>query len=636
MTTAEASATEASPARKLSLPRSLPIPGFLLALVIAAVLPPLIGRTAILSDTNALLMNVGCAFALAGLSLNMLMGYAGQISLGQFAFVGAGAFATGWVTGIADLRLPWILGLLVAGVVGGAVAFLVGLPALRLRGLYLAVVTIGVAYAGWQSLFRVEAIGGGTAGRVIPRPYVGAHAISRNCDFLAVALVVLVLVWRLDMNLTRSKLGRAFQAVKADEQVAASFGVDVVRHKLIAFTLSGAVAGLAGCIYGTSYGTVNSDAFNYAQSLLLVVIVVIGGLGSRVGVVTAAFFTTLLPDVLVNIFGAGVRGYDLIINAVLLIYTMSRYPEGLAGAVRELKVRMAKARGGEPPLPPTRPSLPALGRPSGLRPPRRTRPGTPVLEARDVSVRFGGLQAVDGASLRVDRGTIVGLMGPNGAGKTTLFNAVTGALRPDTGVVTFLGEDVSALPAHARAARGMGRTFQLIGLAKGQSVFENLLMAQHMAAPYSVASALTMVGASRHFERELRSRAEQTIEGLGFQHYADTPVGRLSHGQQRIVEIGCCLVTSPELVMLDEPSAGMSPAATEDLAATLLDVRDQLGRTILLIEHNVPLVLGVADELYVMASGQVIADGEPTEVMGRPEVVTAYLGTAPEPRELVR
>jgi branched-chain amino acid transport system ATP-binding protein len=260
---------------------------------------------------------------------------------------------------------------------------------------------------------------------------------------------------------------------------------------------------------------------------------------------------------------------------------------------------------------------------------RKLRPGTPVLDVSGISVRFGGLQAVDNASIRVDRGTIVGLMGPNGAGKTTLFNAITGTLRPDAGRVELLGQDVSELPAHARAALGVGRTFQLIGLVKGQSVYENLLIAQHLATPYGLASGLTRIGASRWFEREIRERADATLEGMGFQRYARTPVGRLSHGQQRIVEIGCALVTSPELVMLDEPSAGMSPAAAEDLAATLRDIRDVLGRTVLLIEHNVPLVLDVADELYVMDAGRVIADGEPVEVVQRPDVVTAYLGAAP-------
>ena len=607
------------------------VPGFPVALLLAALLPPTLGPL-LLSDKNALLLSASCAFAIAAISLNILMGYAVQISLGQFAFVGVGAFTTGIVTGVDQLRLPWVAGLIAAALAGAAIAFLVGLPALRLRGLYLAVVTVSVAYVGWQSLFRVEWIGGGSAGKVTPRPYVGSNPIESDAGFLAIAAVLLVLVWQLDVNLTRSRLGRAFQAVKADEAVAASFGVDVARYKLLAFTLSGAVAGVGGAVFGTAYGTVTGETFNYARSLLLVVIVVIGGLGSRWGVVTAAIFATLLPELFIAVFGEGIRGIDLILNAALLMYTISRHPGGFAGAVEEAREERARKRGGEPPLPPTRPSLPSLTRPAGMPPSPKARPGVPVLQATGVSVRFGGLQAVDSADLRVDRGTIVGLMGPNGAGKTTLFNAITGALTPDSGRIELLGRDVSALPAHDRAALGMSRTFQLIGLAKNQSVYENLLIAQHLAAPYGVLSALTTLGPARWYERDVRARADEVLEGLGFERYRDTQVGRLSHGQQRIVEIGCALVTSPELVMLDEPSAGMSPAAAEDLAATLLDVRDRLERTVLLIEHNVPLVLGVADELYVMAAGKVIADGEPVEVVQRPDVVTAYLGTTPSRR----
>ena len=608
------------------------IPGFLVALVLAAALPLTLGA-ALLSDHNALLATGACAFAIAAISLNMLMGYAGQISLGQFAFVGVGAFTTGIVTSPEQMRLPWLAGLAAAAAVGGLIAFLVGLPALRLRGLYLAVVTVSVAYVGWQSLFRVEAIGGGSAGKVTPRPYVGDHAISSNTSFLAIAAVLVVLMWQLDVNLTRSRLGRAFQALKADEQVAASFGIDVTRYKLLAFTISGAVAGVAGSIFGTAYGTVTASTFDYARSLLLVVIVVIGGLGSRWGVVAAAVFATLLPDLLVNIFGSGIRGLDLVINAALLMFTLAEHPTGFAGAVEEAREKRKRRRGGEAPLPPTRPNLPSLSRPVGMPPAPRPRRGAPVLQATDVTVRFGGLVAVDGAGLRVDRGTIVGLMGPNGAGKTTMFNAITGALTPDSGRVELLGVDVSSYPTHVRTALGMSRTFQLIGLAKSQSVYENLLIAQHLAAPYGVLSALTMMGPARFYERDIRARADEVIDGLGFGRFRDTQVGRLSHGQQRIVEIGCALVTSPELVMLDEPSAGMSPAAAEDLASTLRDMRDVLGRTILLIEHNVPLVLDVSDELYVMDAGRVIANGEPVEVVTRPEVVTAYLGVAPNREE---
>ncbi|MBC7638184.1 MAG: branched-chain amino acid ABC transporter ATP-binding protein/permease [Rhodoferax sp.] len=601
------------------------VPRVVVALLLAAVLPPLAGATPLLSEPHALLLTGACVTAMAALSLNLLLGYAGQVSLGQYAFVGVGAFTTGIVTGVADLRLPWLLGLLASAVVGAGLAFLVGLPALRLRGLYLAVVTIAVAYAASESLFRIDAIGGGSAGKVVPRPYVGDTALASNASILAIGLVLLVLLWRADVNLTRSRLGRALRVIKADESVAASFGVDVARYKLLAFSLSGAIAGIAGCLNGTAYGTVTGAGYGYAQSLALLVVVVVGGLGSRGGVVAAAFVVTLYPEVLLSIVGDGIRGVDLVINGVVLMAVVAFQPRGYAGAMADARERRRARQGGEPPLPPTRPSLPDLGRPSGMPTPRRIHRGEPVLHGSGISVAFGGLQAVDGAGLRVDRGTIAALMGPNGAGKTTLFNALTGALTPDAGTVHFLGEDVSSLAAHRRAARGMGRTFQLIGLAKAETVYENLLIAQHLAAPYGVAAALTTLG-SRAWERDLRDRADATMDGLGFGRYRDTPVGRLSHGQQRIVEIGCALVTSPELLMLDEPSAGMSPAAAEDLASTLIDIRDTLGRTILLIEHNIPLVLATADELYVMDAGRVIADGEPLEVVGRPEVVRAYLG----------
>ncbi len=611
-------------AGRLSAPR-LPVPRLVIALAVAVVAPLLAGQTSLLSQPHALILVKGVVLALAGLSLNVLLGYAGQISLGQYAFVGIGAFTTGLVTGVNDLRLPWLAGLAASAAVGAGLAFLVGLPALRLRGLYLAVVTISVSYACSESLFRVGGIGGGSAGKVIPPPYVGTSALSTSVQHLAIALVLLVLLWQVDVNLTRSRLGRSFRALKADEAVAASFGIDVARAKLTAFAISGAIAGVAGCVYGTAFGTVTGQAFTYSESLALLVVVVVGGIGSRGGVVSAALLMSVYPEVLTSVLGDGVRGYDQVFNGLVLLLVVAFQPRGYAGAIADARERHRLRKGGEPPLPPTRPHLPDLPRPAGMPAPRRVRPGTPVLEVRDVSVRFGGLQAVDGASLVVDRGTIVGLMGPNGAGKTTLFNAISGALTPDSGSVRFLGEDVSALPPHARAARGMGRTFQLIGLAKDQSVHENLLIAQHLAAPYGVLSALTTIG-SRWLENDVRERADAVLDGLGFHRFRDTPVGRLSHGQQRIVEIGCALVTSPELVMLDEPSAGMSPAAAEDLAQTLLDIRDRLGRTVLLIEHNVPLVLGTADELYVMDTGRVIADGEPAEVVGRPDVVRAYLG----------
>jgi branched-chain amino acid transport system permease protein len=579
-------------------------------------------------SSDALVLSQGVALAAAALSLNMLLGYAGQISLGHAALLGVGAFASGVLTG--QHGLPMWVGVPVGAVFGAAVAFLLGIPSLRLRGLYLAMVTLAFGYAAEQSLFRLSVLTGGSAGVELPRRLHGNTLLVGNPGFLAVALVVLLVLWLVDVNVCRTKLGRAFQAIRQDEAVAQAFGVDVTRYKLAAFTLSGAFAGIAGALYGHAVGFVNSETFNFQLSLLLVIVVVVGGLGHRGAVVTAALFFTVFPR-----FIKSLHGYDLILGALLLMFTVSRHPGGLASMARERRERKAErearreaeAEGEEIEDEGKLPALPELPRPPAM--PVRARVGdAPLLEATGMSVSFGGLQALNSASITVPAGGIVGLIGPNGAGKTTLFNAVSGHVRAQQGVVRFLGEEVQDLPAFERAQRGMARSFQMIGLAKELSVRENFLLAQHQLATYSPADALGYTRAAASVERVLDERAREAVAALGFEQFIDTPVRNLSHGQQRIVEIGCLLATSPELLMLDEPSAGMSPAAAENLAERLRELPDRLGRTVLLIEHNLPLVLDVCDHLYVLHLGEVLAEGDPQQVIENEDVVRAYLGNA--------
>lgn len=610
-----------------------------LVVLAVAVAPALLGRwlPGLLTDARASLLGRGAVFAVAGLSLNLLMGYAGQISLGQFAFVGVGGFTTGWLLSPYHWGLPYLLAVPLAAATAAVVATIVGLPALRLRGVYLAIATIGFSYAMEYSVFRIKSLTGSSSGMQVWRPIAGSFVFQRDADLLALLVLLLGLVWLVDRNVTRSKVGRAFRAIKASEPVASAYGIDVARYKLLAFAVSGAMAGVAGAMYGPLQGTISAASFTYSMSLFLVIVVVVGGLGSRLGVVVSAFAFVTLPGILVAILGDGLLGWDQVVGAALLILTVARHPGGFAEAIREREEKRAAKAAQQvlaSPYPdsddqqeqPRLPRLPQLPRPAGLPPRPEVTDDRPLLSVRDVSVRFGGLQAVDSASFDVPRGRIVGLIGPNGAGKSTLFNTVSGLVRPERGSVHFLGQDVSHLPPHRRAAMGIGRTFQNIGLAKDLSVLENLLLAQHSVARYSVPAALSGLGAMPLTEWELRQRARQAIAALGFEAFTDLPVKHLSHGQQRIVEIGCTLVTAPELVMLDEPSAGMSPGAAENLAERLRDIRDDLGRTVLLIEHNIPLVLDVCDELYVLAAGRVIAAGVPNDVVSRPDVVTAYLG----------
>jgi len=254
-----------------------------------------------------------------------------------------------------------------------------------------------------------------------------------------------------------------------------------------------------------------------------------------------------------------------------------------------------------------------------------------VLEVRDLTIRFGGLTAIDGLNLKVDEWEIVGLMGPNGAGKTTAFNCITGFYKPSRGQVFYQGNDVTKLPPHRKAHLGIGRTFQNVGMVKSETVLENLLTAQHTKTGYGALQAVAGSGVVRAREKELVARAEAILELLGLGEFRDRRLGALSYGTLKLLELGCALATDPDLLLLDEPSSGMGPEESHQLGDRLLALRKELGVTMLLIEHHVPLVAAVCDYVYVLNFGKLLAEGDPDHVRNHPEVVAAYLGgEAPE------
>ena len=584
-----------------------------LILLACVVLPPLTGwaMPGLLPPATALTLTYGVCLGIAALSLNLLLGYAGQLSLGHAALLGAGAFGASLI--VDGLALPMFVGWAVGALVGAVVALAIGIPALRLRGLYLALVTLVFGATMQASVLRWRVFTHGSAGASLPRRLWGQHILINEPTYLSMVLVVLVGVWLVDINVLRSRIGRAFLAIREDETAAQAFGIDVTRYKLLAFVLSGAIAGLAGALYGGAVGLVNSDVFDRELSLRIVLFVIIGGVGRRWGCVSVSVLLAIAPK-LPDPF----KHYDLVVAAAITLYNVVKLPEGLAGFVHHLRHK----RPSGPPVDVEQ--LRALDLAAVARTPAPSADPT-VLRVEALSVEFGGLKAVQEMSLSVPTGSIVGVIGPNGAGKSTLFNAISGFV-PSTGAVTLGGVSLTWKRPHQRVQAGLGRTFQNIGLARDQSVRSNILLAQHLSSPYSDFAGLAFTSSARAAERALGELADEVIAGLGFERYADTPVRELSGGQQRLVELAAVLATGPRLLMLDEPTAGLSPAAAENLAERLKGLQTDRGQTILLIEHNVPLVLDLCDHIYVMSAGELLAEGSPDELSSQPEILGAYLG----------
>jgi branched-chain amino acid transport system ATP-binding protein len=252
-----------------------------------------------------------------------------------------------------------------------------------------------------------------------------------------------------------------------------------------------------------------------------------------------------------------------------------------------------------------------------------------VLQASRVSIRFGGVQALSEVDLRADRWEIVGIIGPNGAGKTTLFNCITGFYEATSGRVLYTGEDVTDLPVHERASRGMGRTFQNVGLVKGSTVGENLKSAQHLQVRYGALGALFGSTKASEIEKEAEARARRILDLVDLGHLWDTRVAGLPYGIQKRLEIAAVLATDPELLLLDEPGSGLGPEEADELGDFLLDIRERFRLTIVLIDHHVPLVTRISDYMYCLNLGEVLCEGQPNDVRNHPDVVRAYLGIEP-------
>ena len=605
--------------------------GLLVLAAVAAVVPLVIEQ-----PSRHLLYTVIVGFAICGLSVTLLTGWAGQLSLGQMAFAGMGALVTaglqrgltmnvGWHdTRIINARLePLPFGPSVAvGVLGtAAVAALIGAGALRVRGLLLAMSTFAFAIACSQYIFRRPFFSGGTSGPVrIRRSDLFGIDLASQRSFYYFGLGALVLCCMLVGRLRRTGVGRTTIAVRDNADTAAAYTVSPARVKLRAFALSGAVAAVGGIVLSGAIQSIPNDQFfTVGDSLQVVAIAVIGGLGSVSGPVMGALWVVGLPA-----FFPDNDLVPLLTSSLGLLVLLLYFPGGLiqvAYSARDALLTRADKRLG-PIAPKASRALPTRVR--GDHPPLE--PDQPALEARDIRVRFGGVVAVDGVSITVAADEIVGLIGTNGAGKSTFMNAIGGFV-PSEGRVIVAGHDVTGASPSARAARGLGRTFQAATLFPELTVREAVTVALEARGRTGLLAAALALPRSVRAERAKKAEAGELVDFLGLGRYADSFISELSTGTRRIVELAGLLALDARVLCLDEPTAGVAQRETEAFGPLLLEIRRELGACMLVIEHDMPLIMGISDRVHCLELGRVIASGEPREVRRDPAVIASYLGT---------
>ena len=529
---------------------------------------------------------------------------AGQLSLAQAGFAGIAAFTAATITPapenwgpVATLLFALVVGMLV----GALAAVILGIPTMRLRGVFLAIATLGAAEAIRIFILNAEWTGG-AQGMSVPK-------IMTPLIAWIVLAVVAYWFWRQG----RSRYGRALEAIREDELAARSIGINVSGHRLSAFVAAGVLAGLYGVMWAYYMRLIAPEDFAFDKAIDGLVTAVVGGTANFLGPILGSGFQTLLPEIqrTIGIEAGWIRPF---ISGLLLLLVILYLPGGIASLIPRFKQRIdvSKLDDGEP----------FVGR---VHPAK----GEVVAELKGLSKEYGGVHAVRGVDLTVRSGDVVGLIGPNGAGKTTLVNMISGLIPPSAGSAKVLGVTVGQTPVHKIAAAGVTRTFQHSKLFNRLTALENVLIGAHLVARPTFLRRLLWLPSARRDERLALEHAARCLRRVGLLDKANDTAQSLSYGDQRRLEIARALAADPSLLILDEPAAGMNHVEAEGLS-TLIRSLTEDGLTIIFIEHNVGMVLDTCDHIIVLNFGEVLADGTPAEIAADERVIEAYLGAADE------
>jgi branched-chain amino acid transport system permease protein len=574
-------------------------------------------------------------------SLNLLLGYAGRVSMAHAVFFGIGGFTAARLTlptaqelgGVATAGLQtgaswnWFPALVVAVVVAFLAALLISIPAVRLvRGEYLILLTLAFQLVANQLMGVLDKVTGGPYGLSgVPPITIGGTALIRPEQFIWVMLLAAVAATIACWALGESPFGRLLKGLREHDTAVASVGKNPVLPELLAFSISAGIAGGVGALAAFYYGSVVPSNFTLTYSIFIISVVVLGGIGNLWGTVVGAIVLGSLEPLLRQYVGDSAIPWQAVIYGAALVLMMRLRPEGILPEGVSLG-RLMGRRGPRHPaaLPTEEEALARLNHSSDEA--KVAPPGQAIVEVFDLQKSFGGLKAVNGATFSLQQGQVTALIGPNGAGKTTIFNMICGTLPVDSGRVHLRGEDVTGKPAYTLVKKGLARSFQDVRVCQRLTAINNVAMGVQDQLGERFSGLLLRPFASRKGERLVQQKALDCLALLGIADRAHTRVSELSYGDQKLVAIARLLATDCDVLLLDEPTSGVDPASVEKVISGIGRLRD-LGHTVCLVEHSVHFVQRLADRAVFLDQGTVIAEGTVDELMDRQELADLYFGT---------
>jgi ABC-type branched-subunit amino acid transport system ATPase component/ABC-type branched-subunit amino acid transport system permease subunit len=554
------------------------------------------------------------ALAAGTVGFVLLLGYAHQLAIGQPAFCMVGGYANA----ILCVKFGWdpLAALLVGIVLSMAIAYVVAAPILRLRGFVLAMGSLALHLILIVVALEVPFTGGALGTYGLPRFALFGLKLPGDLSYYYVVWVFVLGAIAIGLNIDRSRIGRALKAIAASEMAAGSVGIDITRYKVQMFVVSAGMASVLGSLLVHHLRAMDPTVFGFTFSLNLITAVIIGGLLSIWGGAIGAAVVTGLREVLREL---SLPLWESVIMGALTVIVLIAFRRGFAGLISDIYDRIAGTRPDHAAVA-VDPDVTALAPIADAVP-----DGTEILKVEAASRSFGSLRAVGDVSFTVTAGRITALIGPNGAGKTTLFNLISGYQPLDHGRVTFEGRSVEKLLPNAIALQGIGRTFQNLQLFDNMTVLDNVMCGGHRLMSAGILEISTRLPKVSREEAATREAAIACLNFVGLKGVESFLPGELSFGHQRLVEIARALALEPKLLLMDEPASGLNDTETEMLAELVLRIA-ALGITVLLVEHDMRLVMGLADHVVVMHHGEKIADGPTDQVRKDPQVIAAYLG----------